>query len=91
MIDKFFSKHKDLYLPSPIKKWAYLFACLFLVWAFIFVFAPYMEKLPVIKPITKFIENSGIDAGALYYTEVEEASLAELNMYNTVNYTPQKR
>ncbi|MBU1052715.1 MAG: hypothetical protein KKC46_02665 [Proteobacteria bacterium] len=45
----------------------------------------------MVKPIAEFIENSGIDAGALYYTEVEEASVAELNMYNTVNYTPQKR
>lgn len=74
-----------------LKKWVYLFTCFFLIWVFIFIIAPYVEKLPVVKPIAEFIENSGIDAGALYYTEVEEAGVAELNMYNTVNYAPQKQ
>ncbi|MBU3948417.1 MAG: hypothetical protein KJ826_09385 [Proteobacteria bacterium] len=70
---------------------AALFVCLFLVWAFIFVVAPCIEKLPAVQPIAKFIETRGIDVGALYYTEVEEASVAELNMHNTINYTPQKQ
>jgi hypothetical protein len=53
-----------------------------------FVIAPWIETFPMVKPLTEFIEESGIDASALYYTEVEEASEAELNMRSTMEYLP---
>ena len=71
-----------------IRKWAALFLCFFLVWVFMFVIAPWIEKMPAVRPLAEFIEESGIDASALFYTDVEEASEAELNMYNTMKYFP---
>ena len=53
-----------------------------------FVIAPAIEKSPAVKPLADFIEESGIDASALYYTEVEEASIAELNMRHTMEFMP---
>lgn len=75
-------------LSGRLHRWAALFCCFYLVWVFMFIIAPWIGELPAVKPLTEFIAESGIDAGALYYTEVEEASEAELNMYNTIKYLP---
>jgi hypothetical protein len=49
-----------------------------------------MEGLPFIKPIVQYNKEQDIDAGALYYTEVEQFSVAEVNMNNTMKYMPNK-
>jgi hypothetical protein len=78
--------------PSTlIQKWTAFFFCLFLVWLFMFVIAPAIQNTSAVKPLADFIEESGIDASALFYTEVEEASEAELNMRNTMKYLPKKQ
>jgi hypothetical protein len=59
-----------------------------MVWVFMFVLAPLAQKIPMVNTLTTFIEETGIDAGALFYTEVEEASEAELNMRHTMKYPP---
>ena len=41
-----------------------------------------------LDPFTDFIEERGIDAGALYYTELEEFAEAEAQMSNTMVYMP---
>jgi hypothetical protein len=73
---------------NSILRWIALLLCFSLVWVFMFVIAPWIETFPMVKPLTEFIEESGIDASALYYTEVEEASEAELNMRSTMEYLP---
>jgi len=73
---------------SLLSKWLRLILAALLTWALIFVIAPWIQKSPSVKPLAEFIEESGIDASALYYTEVEEASEAELNMKNTIKYRP---
>lgn len=79
-------------LPSGgLFRWAGLILGFFLVWLFMFVIAPVIEKSPAVKPLADFIEETGIDASALYYTEVEEASVAELNMRHTMQYMPKKQ
>ncbi len=73
--------------PCPsnrIRKWITLFFCMLLIWTFVFIVAPWIEKLPFVKPLADFIEESGIDASALYYTEIEETSDAELMMRSTM-------
>jgi hypothetical protein len=75
--------------PSPaVRNWIALLAGVLIVWLFMFVIAPWVQTLPAIKPLATFIEETGIDASALYYTEVEEASEAELNMRTTMEYLP---
>ncbi len=73
---------------SLISRWGRLLLGFFLVWLFMFVIAPVIGKSPAVKPLADFIEERGIDASALYYTEVEEASVAELNMRHTMEYMP---
>ncbi|KPK36267.1 MAG: hypothetical protein AMK70_02960 [Nitrospira bacterium SG8_35_1] len=73
---------------SDLFRWAGLLLGFFLVWLFMFVIAPVIEESPAVKPLADFIEESGIDASALYYTEVEEASVAELNMRHTMEFMP---
>jgi len=55
---------------------------------FIFYVGPFLDTLEVNKPLVNFIEENDIDAGALYYTEIEEFSDANINMENTRDYTP---
>lgn len=62
-----------------------------LIWIFIFVIAPWIQKLPYVKPLADYIEENDIDAGALYYTEVEEFSEAERNMRDTMDYPPREQ
>ncbi|HAK61129.1 MAG TPA: hypothetical protein DCO77_12250 [Nitrospiraceae bacterium] len=72
-----------------LRRWSTLLFGIVLVWLFMFVIAPWIQKSPSVKPLADFIEESGIDASALFYTEVEEASDAELYMRSTLKYGPE--
>ena len=65
-----------------------LLASIALILVFMFVVGPMAAQLPMIKPLADFIEERQIDAGALYYTEIEEFSEAELNLRHTMKYGP---
>jgi hypothetical protein len=67
---------------------ARLLVSIILILLFIFYLAPWMTALPMLRPLMNFIEERGIDAGALYYTEVEEFAEAEAQMDNTMVYMP---
>ena len=67
--------------------WGKLFIWLGLLWAFIFVLAPLLlNNIPALKQLANYIEASGIDAGAIYYTEVEEVGDADLGIRNTFRF-----
>ena len=76
---------------NVILRWLGLFFGFFLVWIFMFVIAPWIQESPAVRPLADFIEETGIDAGALYYTEVEEASEAELHMRHALKYSPEEQ
>jgi hypothetical protein len=59
-----------------------------LVWAFMFIVAPWIEESPAVKPLAQFIQDTGIDASALYYTEIDETAEAEMYFYDAANYSP---
>ena len=65
-----------------------LLGSLVLILLFIYYVAPWMTGLPMLRSLTDFIEERGIDAGALYYTELEEFAEAEAQMSNTMLYMP---
>lgn len=69
-------------------RWARLFLCVLFIWAFMFIAAPWVEKMPAVEPIICFIDENYIDASALYYTEIEEFFEAEIHMENTMNFPP---
>lgn len=43
----------------------------------------YLRDVPTINTLTTYIRNSGIDAGAIYYTEVDETADADVYMRST--------
>lgn len=69
------------------KGWAGLLAWLLLLWAFVFVFAPWLQHQSVwIRTLADYIDSSGIDAGAIYYTEVDEVGDADLMIRDTFRF-----
>ncbi len=73
---------------KKLKGYTYLFLSIILVMIFVFVLAPGIDDLACVKPLIKFIDEREIDAGAIYYTDIEEFSVAEINMKNTLDYSP---
>ncbi len=75
-------------LTGKIKGYTYLLLSIILVMIFVFVLAPGIDEVPYVKPLVSFIDEHKIDAGALYYTDIEEFSVAEINIKNTLDYFP---
>jgi hypothetical protein len=79
--------------PSgDIKRWLHLAIWLALLWVFIFGLGPMIQKkIPALGILGSYIKESGIDAGAIYYTEVEEVGESDLAIRNTFRfYLPKK-
>lgn len=75
-------------IDGRMKGISYLLLSIILVLFFVFILAPNIDNVPRVKPLINFIDEHQIDAGALYYTDIEEFSIAELNMKNTIVYSP---
>ena len=73
-----------------IKGYIKMIALMGLCVGFIYSVGPVFNNRPYVKPLVDFIEERDIDAGALYYTEIEEFSEANINMENTMDYMPGK-
>jgi len=71
-----------------IKGFTYLLLSIMIVMFFVFVLAPGIDNVPRVKPLINFIDEHEINATALYYTDIEEFSVAEFNMKNTLDYSP---
>ncbi|MBW2467547.1 MAG: hypothetical protein JRF02_09620 [Deltaproteobacteria bacterium] len=78
--------------PQWLKNWIRFLGSLLLIIFFVFIFAPWLQKkVPAIDTLGKYITESGIDAGAIYYTEVEEVAEGDQGIRNTFRfYLPQK-
>ncbi len=74
---------------SQTKGFVQLLLSFLLIIFFVFILAPTIDKIPIVKPLIKFIDERDIDAGALYYTDIGEFSDAEINMQNTIDFSPQ--
>lgn len=61
-----------------------IFICL----GVIYIFIPAVCRMESVQPLITFIEERDIDAGALYYTEIEEFSIANINMENSMDFPP---
>jgi len=66
-----------------------LFGCILAILIFMFYIGPFIERLPIVNPLIKVIVERNIDAGAMYYTEIEEFSTAEINIRNSLDYSPE--
>lgn len=74
--------------PSATKRWTRLAVCLLGLWAFIFVIAPELRRIEAVDTMAQYVEDSGIEATALYYTEVEETGDAENYLRSALNVRP---
>jgi hypothetical protein len=66
----------------------YLIVSISIVTIFVLYIAPCIDDVEYVKPLTSFIDEREINAGALYYTDIEEFSTAEINIRNTIDYVP---
>ena len=76
-------------LSATFRKWAALAAGIAVIWAFIFVIAPALQKNEMVRPLAEYVRESGIDASALYYTEVQETGEAEVYLRDALRYGPE--
>jgi hypothetical protein len=73
-----------------LRRWAALLMCVFLVWAFMFVLAPMLQRLPAVRSLTSYIEESGINASAIYYTGLDETAEAEMYLHASDKHAPRE-
>lgn len=71
------------------KQWLYLSLWIAGTWAFLFVFTPFLlEHNDAAGKMSAFIEDTGIDTGQFYYSDLEECAEAELGTRSTFEYMP---
>ena len=71
-----------------LRKWVALMTWLVAVWAFVFLLAPWLQQHAApLQTLGNFVRDTGIEASALYYTEVAETSEAELVLRSTFEYS----
>jgi hypothetical protein len=76
--------------PGRLKAWLKLGLGVALLLFFMYVVGPFLDTLPGIKPVTRFIDDSGINAPAFYYTGVEEVGDAVVSIRNSLEYPPEE-
>jgi hypothetical protein len=64
------------------------FTCVIL---FVLVLAPELDNLAIVKPMVNNIDEKEIDASALFYTEIDEFSAAEIRVNSSLKYSPAER
>ncbi len=64
--------------------------CIMTVLIFMFFIGPLIERAPVVDHLIKTIKERNIDTGAYYYTDIKEFSTAEINIRNSLDFSPEK-
>jgi hypothetical protein len=71
-----------------LRRWGALLAMLALLWVMLFVAVPAAQRHPALAPGVQAIIDSGIEAGAIYYTGVEQVAEAEAAMRGVARPAP---
>ena len=61
------------------RRLARLLVCVLLVALFVGYVGPWLDRLPFTQPLVQFIDARGIDADALFYTDLEESVEADFD------------
>jgi hypothetical protein len=77
--------------PGRLKSWFKLCLGIALLWFITYVVGPFVDNLPWIKPAVSFIDDSGINTPAFYYTGVEEVGDAVVSIRNSLEYPPKEQ
>lgn len=73
-------------IARPAAGWLRLTAGILCVWLFMFVLAPWVRTIGPVEEMLDFVEENDIDASALFYTEAEEFSDAEVAVRDALEY-----
>ncbi|OHB67875.1 MAG: hypothetical protein A2V70_03315 [Planctomycetes bacterium RBG_13_63_9] len=71
------------------RRWAGLLAGLATMGVFVFVIAPAVQHWRPVWAVHTFVEERGIDASALFYTESEEFGRVQRHMQDAMRFAPQ--
>ena len=80
---------KDMERKSTLRRWGAFILCLAVIWGFVFVVAPWLQKIDCVASVHDDIKRSGVDATALYYTEIQEFHDAEIRIRDSRDYAPE--
>jgi len=72
------------------RRWAALGAGCFGIWLFVFVLAPWLQGFGPVATLHTFIEERGIDATPLFYSESEASSLSERFLLDAARFQPRE-
>lgn len=76
-------------IENRLNQWLTLAGFALAVCVFIYGIGPALERIiPAAGAMGEFIEHNEINAGAMYYTDVEPTGAAELNSIHTFRYEP---
>jgi len=74
--------------PGAGRRWGRFLAGVAVILTFAFGVIPALQCLGPVREVREAIDNSGIDATALLYTESEVAGEAESSIRNAIHYAP---
>ncbi len=74
--------------PGARHRWTRFLAGVLLIFLFAFGVIPGVQRLGPVREVHEAIQESGIDATALFYTESEVSSEAEASIRNAIKYSP---
>lgn len=83
-----FGKISASFNTGKVKRLTVLVVGIMVLWIFMNHIAPWMDQRPSVRPLINFIEENNIDASALYYTEIEEFSEADIQMNHSMDFAP---
>lgn len=73
---------------ASLKRWLALVVAVLCMAGFAFLGLPALERLPGLGPAVKAVRESGIEAGAFFYTDVDKVREAELHVRHSRDYAP---
>ncbi|MFC1596440.1 hypothetical protein ACFL5Q_00640 [Planctomycetota bacterium] len=74
--------------PGARGRWARFLAGLLVILVFAFGIVPSLQRLGPVREVRDAIQERGIDATALIYTESDVAGDAEASLRNAIRYAP---
>ncbi len=76
-------------LTGRVARWTSLLALSALLWFFMFYAGPALrDSIPEFREYAAVVDQNGLHAGAIYYTDVELTGRADINTRSTIEHTP---
>lgn len=74
---------------SALTRWLSFVGAVFATWLFVFVLCPAVrDTSPFFQELAAFVDESGIETGAFFYTDVEIVGHASHSARSTIVYGP---